>query len=92
MIPLDSSLLIVTDLDGSLLDHHDYNWQAASEWLARLKQQQIPLVICSSKTAAEIIPLQKRLGIAGAPFIAENGARVAFGERLCQMDAVAFTT
>ena len=78
MIPLDSSLLIVTDLDGSLLDHHDYNWQAASEWLARLKQQQIPLVICSSKTAAEIIPLQKRLGIAGAPFIAENGARVAF--------------
>lgn len=79
MIPLDSSLLIVTDLDGSLLDHHDYNWDAASEWLARLNAHHIPLVICSSKTAAEIIPLQKRLGIAGAPFIAENGACVAFG-------------
>lgn len=76
MLSLDSSLLIVTDLDGSLLDHHDYNWDAASEWLARLKTHQIPLVLCSSKTAAEIIPLQKRLGISGTPFIAENGARV----------------
>ena len=79
MIPLDSSLLVVTDLDGSLLDHHDYNWDAASEWLARLKQHQIPLVICSSKTAAEIVPLQKKLGISGAPFIAENGACVSPG-------------
>lgn len=77
MLRLNSSLMIVTDLDGSLLDHHDYNWEAASEWLARLKQHAIPVVICSSKTAAEIIPLQKRLGIAGAPFIAENGARIA---------------
>ena len=74
-----TSLMIVTDLDGSLLDHHDYNWDAASAWLARLKQQQVPLVLCSSKTAAEIIPLQKRLGIAGSPFIAENGARVVLG-------------
>ena len=76
MVSLDQPLLIVTDLDGSLLDHHDYRWDAASEWLARLKQNQIPLVICSSKTAAEIIPLQKKLGIAGSPFIAENGARI----------------
>ena len=74
-----TSLMIVTDLDGSLLDHHDYNWDAASAWLARLKQEQVPLVLCSSKTAAEIIPLQKRLGISGTPFIAENGARVDFG-------------
>lgn len=79
MLSLNSSLMIITDLDGSLLDHHDYNWDAASEWLARLKQHQIPLVICSSKTAAEIIPLQKKLGIVGAPFIAENGARVVLG-------------
>ena len=78
MLKLDSSLMIVTDLDGSLLDHHDYNWQAASEWLTRLKQHAIPVVICSSKTAAEIIPLQKRLGLAGYSFIAENGAHVAF--------------
>ncbi|QJT81465.1 mannosyl-3-phosphoglycerate phosphatase-related protein [Kosakonia sp. MUSA4] len=76
MIGLNSSLLIISDLDGSLLDHHDYNWNAARQWLARLKQFRIPLIICSSKTAAEIVPLQEQLGIAGSPFIAENGARV----------------
>ncbi|KOC88737.1 mannosyl-3-phosphoglycerate phosphatase-related protein [Winslowiella iniecta] len=73
---LHDPLMIVTDLDGSLLDHHTYSWQPAQPWLDRLKQHQIPLVICSSKTASEIIPLQQQLGISGAPFIAENGALV----------------
>ncbi|MBW1212708.1 mannosyl-3-phosphoglycerate phosphatase-related protein [Pantoea allii] len=71
---LNESLMIVTDLDGSLLDHHDYNWDAAAEWLDRLRQHAVPLIICSSKTAAEILPLQRKLGVVGAPFIAENGA------------------
>ncbi len=52
-------LMIVTDLDGSLLDHHSYRWDAAVDWLDQLQQHQIPLVICTSKTAAEILPLQK---------------------------------
>ncbi|MBA2814640.1 HAD-IIB family hydrolase [Candidatus Pantoea persica] len=34
------------------------------------------MVLCSNKTAAEIALLQKRLGLAGMPFIAENGAAV----------------
>lgn len=73
---LHDALMIVTDLDGSLLDHHTYRWQPAQPWLDRLKQHQIPLVFCSSKTASEIIPLQQQLGFSGAPFIAENGALV----------------
>lgn len=73
---LQDPLMIVTDLDGSLLDHHTYSWQPAEPWLARLRDAQIPLVICTSKTSAEIIPLQQRLGFPGAPFIAENGALV----------------
>lgn len=76
MPDLQQPLMIVTDLDGSLLDHHTYQWEPATEWLARLQQYQIPLVICSSKTVAEIVPLQEKLGISGAPFIAENGAVV----------------
>lgn len=71
---LQDPLMIVTDLDGSLLDHHTYRWQPAEPWLARLQEHAIPLVMCSSKTAAEIIPLQRALGLVGAPFIAENGA------------------
>ena len=73
---LHDPLMIVTDLDGSLLDHHTYSWQPAERWLALLRQQHIPLVICTSKTAAEVIPLQQQLGFPGAPFIAENGALV----------------
>lgn len=76
MPTLQQPLMIVTDLDGSLLDHHSYSWEPAEEWLEQLQQHQIPLVICSSKTAAEILPLQKKLGITGAPFIAENGALI----------------
>lgn len=71
---LNESLLIVTDLDGSLLDHHSYSWQAAQPWLDRLQQHQVPVVLCSSKTASEILPLQRQLGLMGLPFISENGA------------------
>ncbi|MGK3144327.1 mannosyl-3-phosphoglycerate phosphatase-related protein [Pantoea sp. C2G6] len=88
MPDLHQPLMIITDLDGSLLDHHSYRWDAASEWLTTLKQHDVPLVICSSKTAAEIVPLQKRLGIPGAPFIAENGALVqtADGQQIALPD------
>lgn len=79
MPTLHDPLMIVTDLDGSLLDHHTYSWQPAEPWLARLQAHHIPLVICSSKTAAEIIPLQRALGLSDAPFIAENGAVVSDG-------------
>lgn len=69
-------LMIVTDLDGSLLDHHTYQFEPARPWLERLISAKIPVVICSSKTSAEILPLQQLLGIEGVPFIAENGAVV----------------
>lgn len=80
MPDLHQPLLIVTDLDGSLLDHHTYQWDAAADWLARLQQHQVPLVICSSKTVAEILPLQKKLGLTRSPFIAENGAVVRLND------------
>ena len=76
MPKLHDPLMVVTDLDGSLLDHHSYSWLPAQPWLNRLIRAEVPVVICTSKTAAEIVPLQRALGIAGAPFIAENGAVV----------------
>lgn len=76
MLTLQDPLTIVTDLDGSLLDHHTYSWQPAQPWLDRLQAAEVPVVICSSKTAAEIVPLQRALGTGSAPFISENGALV----------------
>ncbi|WP_410015428.1 mannosyl-3-phosphoglycerate phosphatase-related protein [Sodalis sp. C49] len=74
MPSLTDPLVVITDLDGSLLDHHTYSWQPAAPWLDRLKAHHIPVVFCSSKTTAEIVPLQESMGLSGTPFIAENGA------------------
>ncbi|MGB8665929.1 MAG: mannosyl-3-phosphoglycerate phosphatase-related protein [Serratia inhibens] len=78
MLKPSPNLLIFTDLDGSLLDHHSYSWQAAQPWLARLARTQTPLIIATSKTAAEVAPLQRQLGLSHWPFIAENGAQIVF--------------
>ncbi len=78
MPSLQDPLVVITDLDGSLLDHHTYSWQPAEHWLEMLKANHIPLVFCSSKTAAEIEQLQISMGLSGSPFIAENGAVLRF--------------
>ncbi|MCT4712185.1 mannosyl-3-phosphoglycerate phosphatase-related protein [Enterobacteriaceae bacterium H11S18] len=77
---LQDSLLIASDLDGTLLDHHTYRWEAASGWLGLFKQRDVPVVLCSSKSAAEMIEWQKELGLSGQPFIAENGAVIQLPE------------
>ncbi len=65
--------VVFTDLDGTLLDHYSYSFEAAGEVLLRLRQAEVPLVPCSSKTRTEIEKIQKRLESVH-PFVAENGA------------------
>ena len=72
---MDFPLLVFTDLDGSLLDHHNYSFTGAEEALLRLHQLAIPLILTTSKTRAEIQKLQKHLGLHEA-FIAENGGGI----------------
>lgn len=67
--------LIFTDLDGTLLDHHNYSWQQAEYCLAQLKQQQIPVIANTSKTFAEMCELESQLQL-NSPFITENGAAI----------------
>jgi mannosyl-3-phosphoglycerate phosphatase len=67
--------IVFTDLDGTLLDHHTYRWGPARPALSRLRHLKIPLVLCSSKTAAELRPLAKRLGLQ-MPMIVENGGGI----------------
>lgn len=69
-------LLVFSDLDGSLLDHHDYSWQAAAGALARLRDLGAGLVLASSKTAAEIAPLRAAMGFADWPALVENGSGI----------------
>lgn len=69
------SLIVFTDLDGTLLDHHSYDWEPAEPALQALRAQRIPVILNSSKTRTEIEPLRRAMGI-GDPFIVENGAAV----------------
>jgi len=72
---MDFPLLIFTDLDGTLLDHHSYSYKGAAAALRRLRQLTIPLILTSSKTRMELQRLQERLGL-HEPFIAENGGGI----------------
>ncbi len=67
--------IFITDLDGTLLDHGTYDYSPALPALNRLKKEQIPLILSTSKTAAEIIPF--RLEIENQdPFIVEDGGGI----------------
>jgi mannosyl-3-phosphoglycerate phosphatase len=68
-------LLIFTDLDGTLLDHSTYSFEKAQPALALLRQKNIPLVICSSKTKSEIEDYRRKLEN-NHPFVSENGGGI----------------
>ncbi|MES9991989.1 MAG: HAD-IIB family hydrolase [Candidatus Thiodiazotropha sp.] len=70
-------MLIFTDLDGTLLDHHSYDHRDALPALERLKHLQIPVIPVSSKTQAELVAVMKLLGLEG-PIIGENGAVIIY--------------
>ncbi|NIB39968.1 HAD-IIB family hydrolase [Pseudomaricurvus alkylphenolicus] len=68
-------LMVFTDLDGTLLDHHSYSYEPALPMLERLQAAGVPVVFCTSKTRAEVEHLRKHIGN-HSPFIVENGAAV----------------
>ena len=71
----DERVIIFTDLDGTLLDYYTYSCEVAMPLVTRLKRAVIEIVLCSSKTRAEIEMYRKRLGL-NTPFIVENGGAI----------------
>jgi mannosyl-3-phosphoglycerate phosphatase len=69
------AMMVVSDLDGSLLDHYSYSFEHALEEVQQLERAGIPLVLASSKTREEILQLRLELHN-HHPFIVENGAAV----------------
>ncbi len=69
------ALLIFTDLDGTLLNQHDYDYAPALPAIARLKAADIPLIPVTSKTRAEVSQLRRELEL-DTPFIVENGSGI----------------
>jgi mannosyl-3-phosphoglycerate phosphatase len=75
---MSARLLVTTDLDGCLLDAHDYSWEPAREALAALRAAGAGLVLASSKTRAEMEALSEELGavLSVTALLVENGGAV----------------
>lgn len=69
--------IIFTDLDATLLDHDNYSFEAANPALNIIREKEIPLILTSSKSLAEIEEVQNELGIIH-PFVVENGGAICF--------------
>ena len=67
--------VVITDLDGTLLQSLTYSYTAALDAVRNLQAQEIPIVFCSAKTKQEQQVYREELGIE-APFIVENGGAI----------------
>src|SRR3990172_7929121 len=67
--------IVFTDLDGTLLDTESYCFDAAKPALDRLYHLEIPLILVTSKTRAEVEIWRDRLKNFH-PFIVENGGAI----------------
>ena len=72
-------LIVFTDLDGTLLNHDDYDFSPALPAIRSLQQRQFPVVFTSSKTLAELRHLAGLMQIE-APMIYETGCGIAWPE------------
>ncbi|QDU49112.1 HAD-IIB family hydrolase [Gimesia panareensis] len=66
-------LIVMTDLDGTLLDHDTYSYAPAIPAMKRLQSAGIPLMLNTSKTAAELLALRTSLQNTD-PYVVENGS------------------
>tara|TARA_R110002111_G_scaffold227346_2_gene288940 strand:+ start:72206 stop:73060 length:855 start_codon:yes stop_codon:yes gene_type:complete len=73
--PAPPPLVVMTDLDGTLLDHDTYSYAPAVPVMARLKSAGIPLMLNTSKTAAELKSLRETLHNSD-PYVVENGSAI----------------
>jgi mannosyl-3-phosphoglycerate phosphatase len=73
------AIIVFTDLDGTLLHPKTYSFGDALPALELMQQRDIPLIICSSKTKAEIEVYRSRLSNRH-PFVSENGGGVFIPE------------
>jgi len=84
-----NNYIVFTDLDGTLLNHDDYDFSDAKEAIEYLKSESISIIIATSKTFSEVIKLQKNIGL-HSPFIVENGAGIFIPSNCILADAMIY--
>lgn len=71
----ESRLVILTDLDGSLLDPETHEYGPAQSAFEHLQGRGVPIMFATSKTFAEVDAMRKDMANVD-PFIIENGGAV----------------
>jgi mannosyl-3-phosphoglycerate phosphatase len=71
--------LFASDVDGCLIDESTQEWSTARDALEAIRGEKALLVLCSSKTRAEIEPLVADIGLR-CPFVVENGGALVIPE------------
>ena len=72
-----AKIIIFTDLDGTLLDHSTYSYDAARPALTKAKETNTPIIPVTSKTFAENEAILKEIGLwKSAPVVVENGGAI----------------
>ncbi len=77
-------LVVVTDLDGTLLDHHTYRAEAAQPALDRLAARGVPVVVNTSKTRSEWLAMREAFDNTDA-FVVENGSALYLPDGTCEV-------
>ena len=73
----NSKIWIVSDVDGTLMDHF-YDLTPAKETINWLQRLGIPVILCTSKTKSEVKIIRDDLNLKD-PYIVENGGAI-YGE------------
>ena len=74
--------LIMSDIDGTILDKNHQLDSYLIELMPLLKQCNIPFVLASARSPLGIAPISKELGITDFPIACYNGALISLGDKI----------
>ena len=80
--------LIMSDIDGTILDKNHQLDSHLIELMPLLKQYDIPFVLASARSPLGIAPISKELGITECPIACYNGALISLGDKILSQHTI----
>ena len=80
--------LIMSDIDGTILDKNHQLDSHLIELMPLLKQYDIPFVLASARSPLGIAPISKELGITDCPIACYNGALISLGDKILSQHTI----
>ena len=80
--------LIMSDIDGTILDKNHQLDSYLIELMPLLKQRNIPFVLASARSPLGIAPISKELGITDFPIACYNGALISLGDKILSQHSI----